>query len=757
MPRFYVTTPIYYVNDVPHIGHAYTTVTADALARWHRLSGDETFFLTGTDEHGLKVARAAADNGITPAEQADRTSVRFRETWELLDISADDFIRTTEPRHHLAVQRLLEKARANGWIEKDTYSGLYCVACEGYYNESDLVEGNCPIHDRPVEHLEEENYFFKLSAFEQPLIEWYESNPEAVQPEGKRNEALGIIRGGLEDISISRTSIDWGVPVPWDTDHVFYVWYDALINYATGIGYGSDDERFQTWWPAVHHLLGKDILRFHCVYWPAMLLAAGEAPPHRLYVHGYLLVGGEKMSKTKLNQIFPSDLVEGSAEHGFAAFGVDGFRYHFLRDTPFGPDGDFSYEGMVARYNADLANNLGNLLARVATVVGTKCGGTGPAPRPDSPLAEVAATAHAEAARRWAEVAPSPRSRGDLEAHPRGERAPRVARALEARPGPGGRRRARRRAGGAPHRGGAGRPGRARHLRRDLASHRPGGLAPRPAPPRGRGVGWLPGRAPGREGGPSLPADPALSSAWFDHHCHLDPATADETVAEAAAAGVERLVTVGTDLPGSRDAVAVAARHPGVWATAGVHPHEARFGLDGLVELLAEPKVVAVGECGLDYHYDHSPREVQRRVFADQIALAHEHDLPLVVHSREAWEDTFVILDAEGVPRRTVFHCFTGGPPEAEAVLERGGWLSFSGIVGFPTAEGLREAARLCPLDRVLVETDSPYLAPVPHRGRRNRPAWVVHVGAALAEVLGIEPGEVAGLTWRNASDLYGL
>jgi methionyl-tRNA synthetase len=397
--RYYVTTPIYYVNDAPHIGHAYTTVTADALARWHRLLGEDVFFLTGTDEHGLKVARAAEEHGLTPQEQADRTSERYKETWALLNISQDDFIRTTEPRHHRAVQELLTAAKDNGHIYKDTYEGLYCVACEAYYTEDDLVDGNCPIHGRPVEFLSEENWFFALSAFEQPLLDWYEANPAAVQPEGKRNEALGLIRQGLRDISISRSSIDWGVQVPWDPDHVFYVWYDALINYATAVGYGRDPARFADWWPEVHHVIGKDILRFHCVYWPALLLAAGLAPPKRISVHGFLLVGGEKMSKTSLNQIVPSDLVE--------EFGVDGYRYHFLGATPFGPDGDFSYEGMVERYNSDLANNLGNLQSRVATVVGKKCDAVGPAPRPDSPLAAVATKAYAETAEAWARVQPS--------------------------------------------------------------------------------------------------------------------------------------------------------------------------------------------------------------------------------------------------------------------------------------------------------------------------------------------------------------
>ena len=399
MGNFYVTTPIYYVNDAPHIGHAYTTITADALARWHRMLGDDVFFLTGTDEHGLNVARRAEANHLTPQEQADRTSERFKEAWSLLGISYDDFIRTTEPRHHRVVQRLLQKIHDNGDIEMRTYEGLYCVSCEAYYSEDDLEDGNCPVHKRPAERFKEDNYFFALSRYEQRLLDWYEAHPDAITPESKRNEALGLIRQGLQDLSITRTSLRWGVPVPWDEGHVFYVWYDALVNYLTAIGYGEDEERFATFWPAVHHLIAKDILRFHCVYWPAMLLAAGLEPPNQIHVHGYLLVGGEKMSKTRLNAIAPADLT--------GVVGVDGFRYHFLRDTPFGPDGDFSYEGLVARYNADLANNFGNLLSRVSTVVGSKCAGIGPAPRPDSPLRAVATEVFETTADAWGRVAPS--------------------------------------------------------------------------------------------------------------------------------------------------------------------------------------------------------------------------------------------------------------------------------------------------------------------------------------------------------------
>ncbi len=397
MGTFYITTPIYYVNDVPHIGHAYTTITADAVARWHRLLGDETMFLTGTDEHGLKIQRAAESNGVSPQEQADNTSQRFRDTWADLDVAYDQFIRTTESRHHVATQKLLTQIKDNGYIYKDSYAGYYCVGCEAYYNEDDLVDGKCPTHERAVEWLEEENYFFALSKLEDPLRAWLDG--KSVIPEGKRSEALGILDTGLEDVSISRTSIDWGVDVPWDEGHVFYVWYDALINYLTAVGYGSDDDQSDKWWPASHHIIGKDILRFHCVYWPAMLIAAGLEPPKNVHVHGFLLLGGKKLSKTGLTQIAPADLTE--------EFGVDGLRYHLLRDVSFGPDSDFSYEGMISRYNTDLANTLGNLLSRVATVVHKKCGGKGTAANPDSPLAAVAAESYTATAEAWGNVTPS--------------------------------------------------------------------------------------------------------------------------------------------------------------------------------------------------------------------------------------------------------------------------------------------------------------------------------------------------------------
>jgi methionyl-tRNA synthetase len=383
---FSLTTPIYYVNDVPHIGHAYTTVAADVLARWRRLLGDDVFFLTGTDEHGLKVQRSAEAKGVTPKEMVDRTAPAFRRAWDELDISYDDFIRTTEPRHHRAVQDFLQRVHDAGDIELGTYEGLYCVACEAYYTEDELVDGNCPVHGRPVEHVVEENYFFKLSRYGDRLLEHYAQHPDAVQPDYRMNEVLGFIRQGLHDFSMSRTSITWGVPLPWDPAHVAYVWFDALFNYCTAMGYGEDPARFERFWPVDYHLIGKDILRFHAVYWPAMLMSAGIAPPKHVFAHGWLLVGGEKMSKTKLNQIAPADLV--------ADFGVDGFRYHFMVDQRFGPDGDFSYEAMVGRYNADLANNFGNLANRVLNMAVNYVGGVVPDARADGPLVDAAARAY---------------------------------------------------------------------------------------------------------------------------------------------------------------------------------------------------------------------------------------------------------------------------------------------------------------------------------------------------------------------------
>ncbi len=371
---FYITSPIYYPNDVPHIGHAYNAVAVDFIARYHRLRGEEVFHLTGTDEHGLKLQRAAEAAGMHPQLWVDEMEPRWREVWSRLDIANDDYIRTTEPRHEAAVTKLLLAVYENGRddIYLGTYEGLYCVSCEAYYTEDDLKDGLCPIHERPVEHVTEENYFFRLSAYADRLLEHYEANPSAVEPATRRNEVLSLIRGGLRDFSISRTTFDWGFALPWDPKHICYVWFDALTNYLTAAGYAEDRGRFERVWPADIHLIGKDILRFHAIYWPAMLMAADVELPRQVWAHGYLTVGGKKMSKTNATGIHPFELID--------QFGTDSYRYYFMREIRFGEDGSFSWESMVDRHNADLANGLGNLAARVLAMLASSFDGVVPAP-----------------------------------------------------------------------------------------------------------------------------------------------------------------------------------------------------------------------------------------------------------------------------------------------------------------------------------------------------------------------------------------
>jgi len=376
---YFLTTPIYYVNDVPHLGHAYTTVVCDVLARFMRLDGRRVKFLTGSDEHGQKVERSAQALGLTPQEFCDRISPAWRDMTQLLNISNDDFIRTTEERHIRGVQALWQELERRGEIYLGRFAGWYSVRDEAFYAESELIDGPNGSKLAPtgaeVEWLEEDNYFFRLSAWQDRLLAFYEANPEAIAPRSRRNEVISFVKSGLNDLSISRTSFSWGIPVPGNPDHVIYVWLDALINYITAIGYPDvESGEYPVFWPADLHMVGKDILRFHTVYWHAFLMAAGLEPPRRVFAHGWWTVEGQKMSKSLGNFIAPKELVD--------RYGLDPLRYFLLRELPFGSDGDFSHRAVVGRVNGDLANDFGNLAQRVLAMINRNCAAVVPEPGP---------------------------------------------------------------------------------------------------------------------------------------------------------------------------------------------------------------------------------------------------------------------------------------------------------------------------------------------------------------------------------------
>lgn len=374
MGKFYVTTPIYYVNDVPHVGHAYTTIAADVLARHHRARGDDTWFLTGTDEHGVNVANAAEQRGKQPKQYADEVVVHFEEAWRSLDISNDYFVRTTDERHEAAVQRFFEKWIASGDIYKGTYEGLYCQKCERYYQEDELVDGNCPFHFAPPVRYSEENYFFRLSKYRDLLLAAVEdpAHPHhyIVEPTARRNEVLGKLRQGLQDVSVSRPNLTWGVPLPFDRSHTIYVWMEALLNYVTAVGYGDDQAELMRRWPADLHLMAKDIIWFHAIIWPAMLISNDVPVPRKVYAHGFFTLNGRKMSKSLGNTLSPAELV--------SRYGADGTRYLLLSEFPFGTDGDVSLRSFDQRFNSDLANDLGNLLNRTVSMINRYFAGTVP-------------------------------------------------------------------------------------------------------------------------------------------------------------------------------------------------------------------------------------------------------------------------------------------------------------------------------------------------------------------------------------------
>ncbi len=691
-----------------------------------------------------------------------------------------------------------------GDIFLKNYGGWYSVRDEAFYAEGETVVGPDNVRrgpqGSPVEWTEEETYFFKLSAYQDKLLAYYDAHPDFILPPERRNEVVSFVKGGLEDLSISRTTIDWGIPVPAGkraeaknaASHVMYVWVDALTNYLTGVGFPDETDDLWRFWPADVHVIGKDILRFHAVYWPAFLMSAGVELPGRVFSHGFVLSKGEKMSKSIGNVVDPFDLVH--------AYGLDPVRYFFLREVNFGHDGNYSPEAIANRINADLANDLGNLAQRSLSMIAKNCGGKVPEPgdftEADRQILAGADALYAKAREAmdrqavtkyldavWAIVADANRYFAGEEPWAKKKTdfkrmetilyvTAEVVRQIAILAAPVMPHSAEKllvllgqadaahtfKALGAGGRLVAGTP-----------LPEPAGVFPRYVE-EGAGEGapearrQAEGEACETEGGKAQ-VSKTQAMKLVDHHCHLDfPQLAEDReglLARAKSAGVGVMVTISTRIRRLPELLAIAEAHDNIYCSVGTHPHNAHEELDiplpEIVRLSRHPKVVAIGEAGLDYFYKHSTPEAQAEGFRRHIAAARETGLPLEIHTRDADADTATILEDEHAKGAfpAILHCYTGGPDLASRALALGLYVSFTGVVTFKKSEALREIARSVPLDRLLVETDAPFLAPEPYRGKTNEPAYVVHTAAALAEVKGISAEELAAATTENFFRLF--
>ena len=749
---YYVTTPIYYVNAAPHLGHAYTTIGADILARHMRQRGEEVFFLTGTDEHGEPVAQAAEKLGVTPKELADTNAERFIALGPRLNVTNDFFIRTSDPRHKRAVQDVMQRIHDNGFTYKGTYEGLYCPRCADFKSEQEIgPDQTCPIHKIPLEPKSEENWFFQLSAFQERLEALYAERPDFVAPGSRYNEALSFIKGGLNDISLSRSKLTWGVEVPWDEGHVFYVWFDALLNYYTALSFAREGEDLtDTFWPAFH-IIGKDILKFHAVFWPAMLMAADIELPREIFIHGFLLMKDESGAEHKMSQVARE-----------RAGPVRGHRPLRHRRAP-----------LLLLPRGLLRAGRRRLRDRVRRALHERAG---------------------------------QRLRQPRQPHDQHGRALLRRRGADRGPRPGARRRLR----GAAAKTVSGLLDKAeitqaleqiwmrvRRLNRYVEETAPWKLAkdetkadelhqalrslaeglrvvtvllvpyiPESTEKLLAALG-TPDTALAALGTARIPAgsrsrrSPRCSRSRNDRQPH-PPACRPRGRGRVGARPRGRSGSRASSRSArTRSRARRRWRRPrrttDVFCAVGLHPNYTTdyAGIEWLREYAQHPNVRAIGETGLDDFRDYAPRADQERAFADQIALAREVGKPLVIHTRAAEDDTISTLARDAAGLEVILHCFSM-PDRLEECLDHGWWISFAGNVTYPKAADLADAAERVPLDRMLVETDAPYLTPQVVRKERNRPAYVAHTARFIAERRGIAYAELDAAVEANAAKLFG-
>lgn len=741
--KLYITTAIPYVNGNPHIGNAMDYLYADIWSRYQKQNGREVKFQAGTDEHGNKIAAKAAEKGMTPKQYTDSMFGNFQVLMGKVGAEYTDFIRTTDTYHEQAVQYIWQQLQP--YIYKGSYSGWYCIGCEAFYTDKDVQEngGVCPDHQAPYQQISEENYYLKTSAFTDHIKSAINEGRMEIVPEFRKKEFLELIKDGLKDVSISRPrkSLSWGVPVPGDPDQVMYVWIDALANYLTVLGYPSNPQ-WKEYWPADVQVIGKDIMRFHAGIWPAMLMGIGVSLPKKLLVHGFINVGGAKISKSVGNTIDPVEIIDN--------YGLDAFRYFFSRHIPTLDDGDFTWEKFETAYNTELGNDLGNVVQRVASMITRYQAGV---------IGESTQTEHDMTAYHRAmdalefnvamdEVWNKVRSLNQyIDSVKPWDIAKRIGKDPEAES----------------------------HLSEVLA-YSAGALLQ---------VGdllvpFLPNTAKAIHdifdtGVVKMPegilfpkkylhtTDPRAKAQFMlvDTHCHIHEddysLEIEEVLKNAADASVDKMFCVGTDERSSATAVGFAGKYDNIYAIVGVHPHDAKNGCDEISKIAkSSDRVIGIGEIGLDYFYEYSSREDQIEVLRQQIEIALELDLPIAFHVRDAFDDFWPVFDSyKGI--RGELHSYTDNMGNLEKALARGLYIGVNGISTFTKDESQKAVYDAIPLDKLLFETDAPFLTPAPFRGNVNEPAHVRLVASwhASRRVIGLE--EIAKKATENAKKLYGI